>query len=116
MPDARAHVGRDTARRVVPLFRPYRAQVAIVVGLFALFLVVFQVYDVLAPTLLVAGLMFYSAADRPAPGRLHRWLTARPLSFWIMSWFLFQSAVLTLLGTFFRGPGWSFVMPWSGQI
>ena len=30
---ALAHVNRDTARRVVPLFRPYRAQVAAVVGL-----------------------------------------------------------------------------------
>src|SRR5260370_24062089 len=30
---APAHVNRDTARRVVPLFRPYRAQVAAVVGL-----------------------------------------------------------------------------------
>ncbi|HEV2374014.1 MAG TPA: ABC transporter ATP-binding protein [Streptosporangiaceae bacterium] len=32
----RAHVNRDTARRVVPLFRPYRAQVAFVVGLIVL--------------------------------------------------------------------------------
>jgi ATP-binding cassette, subfamily B, bacterial len=32
----RAHVGRDTARRVVPLFRPYRGQVAVVVGLIVL--------------------------------------------------------------------------------
>jgi ABC-type multidrug transport system fused ATPase/permease subunit len=28
-----AHAGRDTARRVIPLFRPYRLQVAFVVGL-----------------------------------------------------------------------------------
>ena len=28
-----AHAGRDTARRVIPLFRPYRVQVAFVVGL-----------------------------------------------------------------------------------
>jgi ATP-binding cassette, subfamily B, bacterial len=28
-----AYVNRDTARRVVPLFRPYRVQVAAVVGL-----------------------------------------------------------------------------------
>jgi ATP-binding cassette subfamily B protein len=35
-PDAPAHTGRDTARRVVPLFRPYRAQVAVVVGLIVL--------------------------------------------------------------------------------
>src|SRR3984893_406430 len=34
--DAPARGGRDTARRVVPLFRPYRAQVAIVVGLIVL--------------------------------------------------------------------------------
>ena len=35
-PDAPAHAGRDTARRVVPLFRPYRTQVAVVVGLIVL--------------------------------------------------------------------------------
>jgi ATP-binding cassette, subfamily B, bacterial len=32
-PAAAAHANRDTARRVVPLFRPYRIQVAAVVGL-----------------------------------------------------------------------------------
>jgi len=32
-PAAPAHANRDTARRVVPLFRPYRAHVAAVVGL-----------------------------------------------------------------------------------
>ena len=36
MPDAAAHTGRNTARRVVPLFRPYRARVAMVVGLIVL--------------------------------------------------------------------------------
>ena len=36
MPDAPAHAGRNTARRVVPLFRPYRARVAMVVGLIVL--------------------------------------------------------------------------------
>ena len=35
-PAAPAHVNRDTARRVVPLFRPYRTQVAAVVGLIVL--------------------------------------------------------------------------------
>jgi ATP-binding cassette subfamily B protein len=32
-PEPPAHVGRDTARRVIPLFRPYRLQVAWVIGL-----------------------------------------------------------------------------------
>ena len=89
---------------------------AAVIAVFAVFLVAFDVYAVLIPTLLVAGLMFFSASRLEAPGRLQRWLAAKPLSFWIMSWFLLQAAVLTLIGTFFRGPGWSFVMPWSGQI
>ena len=31
-----AHAGRDTARRVIPLFRPYRLQVAFVIGLIVL--------------------------------------------------------------------------------
>ncbi len=31
-----AHAGRDTARRVIPLFRPYRGQVTPVVGLIVL--------------------------------------------------------------------------------
>jgi ATP-binding cassette, subfamily B, bacterial len=35
-PTAPAHANRDTARRVVPLFRPYKAQVAAVVGLIVL--------------------------------------------------------------------------------
>ena len=34
--DVPAHVGRQTARRVVPLFRPYRRQVGAVVGLIVL--------------------------------------------------------------------------------
>src|SRR6516162_6263694 len=34
-PAAPARTNRDTARRVVPLFRPYKAQVAAVVGLIA---------------------------------------------------------------------------------
>jgi ATP-binding cassette, subfamily B, bacterial len=35
-PEPPAHLGRDTARRVVPLFRPYRGQVTVVVGLIVL--------------------------------------------------------------------------------
>ena len=82
----------------------------------SIFLIYFGVYVALAPTLLVAGLMFFSGSNAPGPGRFRGWLSAKPLSFWIMSWFLLQAAVLTLIGTFFRGPGWSLVLPWSGQI
>ena len=34
--ESSAHAGRDTARRVIPLFRPYRLQVAFVIGLIVL--------------------------------------------------------------------------------
>jgi len=29
-----------------------------------------------------------------------------------MTWFVFVAVILTLVGTFFRGPGWSWVWPW----
>jgi hypothetical protein len=86
---------------------------AIVIPLFALFLAFFQVWAALVPTLLIAGLMLLAAYSSPeSPGRFRRWLASKPLSFWIMSWFLVQAAILTVIGTFFRGAGWSLVWPW----
>ncbi len=48
--DAPAHNGRDTARRVLPLFRPYRTQVAVVVGL----IVVTSMIGIVNPLLIQA--------------------------------------------------------------
>jgi hypothetical protein len=92
-----------------------RIVTAVALG-FPIFLVAFQVYVVLIPTLLTAALMFSAARNPESPGRFHRWLASKPLSFWVMSWFLVQAGILTIIGTFFRGPGWSFVMPWGGEI
>src|SRR5690349_3234377 len=64
-------------------------------------LLVFQVYAVLAPTLLIGGAMIYAARQSSHEGRFHRWLFHRPLSFWIMTWFLLTSSLLTAIGTFF---------------
>jgi menaquinol-cytochrome c reductase cytochrome b/c subunit len=103
-----------------PLWARNRGQrlrtLAIVTVLFSLFLIYFGVYAALIPSLLVSALMWISAGTPASPGRFRGWLSVKPLSFWIMSWFLLQAAVLTVIGTFFRGPGWSLVMPWSGQI
>jgi len=30
-----------------------------------------------------------------------------------MTWLLLEAVVLTSVGTFFRGPGWSWVWPWA---
>lgn len=87
--------------------------VAAVVVLFSIFLAVFDVIVALVPTLVVAAFMLLAALTDPAKARgFRRWLVAKPLSFWVMTWFLIELSVLTAVGTFFRGPGWSWVLPW----
>jgi len=94
--------------------RRKRLQIFWAVGLaLIVFLLVFEVYAALAPTLVIGAAMLFAARDARAPGRCHRWLSLKPLSFWIMTWFLLTSSLLTIIGTFFRGPGWSWVWPWS---
>jgi len=96
---------KDRTRRLAIFY-------AISIGLL-IFLVVFDVYVALAPTVIIAGLMIVASQSSPqSPSPWRRYLAARPLSFWIMTWFLFELAVLTAIGTFFRGPGWSWVWPW----
>jgi menaquinol-cytochrome c reductase cytochrome b/c subunit len=78
-----------------------------------LFLLWFDVYVALAPTLIIAAFMAVAAQSSPqSTWGFRRYLSAKPLSFWIMTWFLFELAVLTAVGTLFRGPGWSWVLPW----
>jgi hypothetical protein len=88
----------------------------IVVVVFCIFLAVFDVWVALVPTLIVAAFMLLAAQTNPQTAQgFRRWLVAKPLSFWIMTWFLFELVVLTAIGTFFRGPGWSWVWPWRGS-
>ena len=96
---------KDRERRL-PIFY------VVVTGL-SIFLLLFHVYVALVPTLIVAACMVLAASSSAAsPSSLRRYLAHRPLSFWIMTWFLFELVVLTAIGTFFRGPGWSWVWPW----
>ena len=65
------------------------------------------------PTLIVGGALLWSSRFTSASAKpLQRWLADRPLSFWIMTWFMVELIMLTAIGTFFRGPGWSWVVPW----
>ncbi len=85
---------------------------AVAAGL-CIFLWFFDVYVALAPTLLVACLMVLAAFSSPqSASRFRRFLALKPISWWIMTWFLLECIVLTAVGTFFRGPGWSWVLPW----
>jgi len=76
-------------------------------------LVAFEVWAVLAPTVIIGAAMLFAARESKNAGRFHRWLSSHPLSFWIMTWFLVTATLLTAIGTFFRGPGWAWVWPWS---
>lgn len=80
-----------------------------------IFLSVFEVFVALMPTIIIAALMLLAAYSSPkSSSSFRRYLASKPLSYWIMTWFLFELVVLTAVGTFFRGPGWSWVWPWRG--
>jgi hypothetical protein len=93
-----------------------------VVGLLIVLLTVFDAWTVLVPTVVIAILMFWSyfagrapLAPTGKPGDSEFWRT-RPISWWVMTWFITVALVLTLVGTFFRGPGWSWVWPWNPML
>lgn len=80
----------------------------------SVFLAFFKVYAALVPTLIMAGIMLVAAQSSPqSSSSFRRYLAGRPLSYWVMTWFLFELVVLTAIGTFFRGPGWAWVWPWQ---
>jgi menaquinol-cytochrome c reductase cytochrome b/c subunit len=81
------------------------------VGVLSVVLLVYNVYVMLIPTLCIAGVMlvpYFSPAEKGLTG----WLATRPLSWWVMTWFVTIVVVLTLVGTLFRGPEWSWTWPW----
>jgi len=80
------------------------------------FLAIFRAWTVLVPSLLVGGLLLFSFFLKPGGRPGMDFLRARPLSWWVMTWFIAVSLVLTLVGTFFRGPGWSWVWPWRAHV
>jgi menaquinol-cytochrome c reductase cytochrome b/c subunit len=87
----------------------------VIAAILSVFLLFFKVYAALVPTLIMAGVMLMAAQSSPqSSSALRRYLARRPLSYWVMTWFLFELVVLTAIGTFFRGPGWAWVWPWQG--
>ncbi len=96
---------KDRKRRITIFY-------VVVLGL-SLLLLLFHVYVALVPTLVVAVVVLFAAHSSPqSSSAFRRYLVSKPLSYWIMTWFLFELVVLTTVGTFFRGPGWSWVWPW----
>jgi menaquinol-cytochrome c reductase cytochrome b/c subunit len=79
----------------------------------AVFLALFDAWTVVIPSILVGGLMIYSYFIAEGTPGWKGHLRGRPVSWWVMTWFITVALVLTLVGTFFRGPGWSWIWPWG---
>jgi len=85
-----------------------------VLGVVIALLIVLALVDawtIIVPTVVIAGLLVASYQSKAANGWMHT-LRSKPLSWWVMTWFIATAVCLTVVGTFFRGPGWSWVWPW----
>jgi hypothetical protein len=70
------------------------------------------VWPIIGPLWAVGAAMAAGAL----PGRAAGWLARRSLAFWVFLWFLLGAVTLTVVGVFFRGPGWAFVLPWRDGL
>ncbi len=69
-----------------------------------------QVAGVSIPTVIIIALMAAPFIDRNPSTRPDD----RKLAIVLFSFFMLSFAVLTIIGMFFRGPGFNFVYPWDG--
>lgn len=75
-------------------------------------LVGFDAWTIIVPTVIVTGLLLASYFSKETGGWMGA-LCSKPLSWWVMTWFIATAVCLTVVGTVFRGPGWSWVWPWG---
>ena len=104
-------------QEIVSFYRdPWRKRflaLSAVTLLIVIFLIAFQVWPVLIPTVVIYAAVSLPAA-RIGPEKLRGAIARVPLADWIMTWFVVVTVTLIVIGTFFRGPGWSWVWPWGG--
>ena len=88
---------------------------AIIMGVVVALIIVLAIMDawtIVVPTALVVALLVATYFSKTTVG----WMAAlrnKPLSWWVMTWFVATALCLTVVGTYFRGPGWSWVWPWG---
>jgi hypothetical protein len=99
---------RSGGRKIGPAILVASAAVSVVLG-------VFRCWPIVVPTLILSGLMFVARGGESG-GRFRRALAEISMPEWIMTWFVVIASILTLIGVFFRGPGWSFVWPWAPGV
>jgi quinol-cytochrome oxidoreductase complex cytochrome b subunit len=97
--------------------RPGRTAAAVgaVTLLLAALFAAFKCWPIVVPTLAI-GAAIFAARGGESGGRLRRHLARVTLPEWIMTWFVVIATILTVIGTFFRGPGWSLVWPWNAAV
>jgi len=83
---------------------------AIVVPI-GVFLAAYHVWPVLIPTILIYAVMLLPALPF-CPSGLKARLSSVPTADWVMHWFVAVVVTLTVIGTLFRGPGWTWIWPW----
>jgi hypothetical protein len=83
-----------------------------VAGVVGSVLLAYKVYAMLVPTVAIVVCMLIPYL-RPGRKGVVGWLGSRPLTWWIMTWFVLVVVVLTAIGTLFRGPEWSWTWPWK---
>jgi len=86
--------------------------VLVVVIALLIVLAVVDAWTIIVPTVVVASLLLASYRSKATSGWMGA-LRTKPLSWWVMTWFIATAICLTAVGTFFRGPGWSWVWPWG---
>jgi hypothetical protein len=71
-----------------------------------------QIAGVLIPGLGLAGLAFIPYVDRNPSNRP----ADRKFAIMMFTFFVMASAILTIIGSFYRGPGFNFTFPWRDGI
>ena len=93
--------------------RPQTLTISLIsIGVVCVVLLIFNVWAMLVPTILMTGIMlipYFSHEEKGVIG----WLSTRPVQWWVMTWFVVMVLVLTAIGTLFRGPEWSWTWPWD---
>ncbi|MGA3246152.1 MAG: hypothetical protein ABSE41_16160 [Bacteroidota bacterium] len=89
------------------------AALLISAGILSAVLLLYGVYAMLVPTLLIVGAMLFPHYF-PRNHGFVAWLADRSLAWWVMTWFVINVVILTAIGTLFRGPEWSWTWPWNG--
>ncbi len=89
--------------------------VLIFLSLLMVFLAVFRAWTVFVPSAAIAGLLLYSYSVPASQTGWRGFVHSRTVPWWVMTWFIAVAIALTLVGTFFRGPGWEWEWPWGSH-